>query len=354
MNRVKHQLSSFRFRSIQSQMHTMFLVLILLLATLLSIYVLMEPSWLTVGAIFLFIGLYTVFMFFTVLFVGFRVGAGMTHRLRSLSLMITHFANGDYEARAHDFSGEQDELSRVFTEMNELGEKMQTQVRSLKRLAEENSELAQMSHKTAVIEERQRFARDLHDSVSQQLFALSMMAEAAVKQLEKKPELAKKQMEDVAQAAHHAQAEMRALLLHLRPVYLAGETLVEGIEKLAEEIKVRNAIDFQMEMPAEMTLPDVVEEHIFRMVQEALSNILRHAEASVVKLRLQSQAGDLYVHISDNGKGFEMERQGEKKTSLGLQTMRERAEELGGTFAIRSLVGEGTYIDIRIPIKEVE
>src|SRR5699024_5577116 len=140
---------------------------------------------------------------------------------------------------------------------------------------------------------RQRLARDLHESVSQQLFALSMMAEAAVKQLDKKPELAKTQMEDVAKAAHHAQAEMRALLLHLRPVYLAGETLVEGIGKLADEIKVRNAIEFQKELPADLVLPDIVEEHVFRMVQEAFSNILRHAEASQVKLRVAMQADHL-------------------------------------------------------------
>lgn len=354
MNRVKHQLSGIRFRSIRTQLYTMFLVLILLIATLLTIYVLMEPNWLTVGAIFLFIGLYTLFMFFTVLFVGFRESAAMVHRLRSLSTMITHFANGDYEVKAHDYSGDNDELTRVFTDMNELGEKMQSQVKSLQRLAEENSELAQMTHKSAVIEERQRLARDLHDSVSQQLFALSMMAEAAVIQLDKNEELAKTQMADVAQAAHHAQAEMRALLLHLRPVYLSGESLIEGIEKLAEEIKERNAIHFQLELQEDITLQGVAEEHIFRIIQEAISNILRHAEATTVKLRMEERASDVFIHISDNGKGFVINQHNERKTSLGLQTMKERTKELGGTFSIRSLVDEGTYIDIRIPIKEVD
>jgi len=332
----------------------MFLVFVLLIATLLSIYVLIEPEWLSVPAIFLSVGLFVLYAFFIVIFVGFKDSIGMTHRLRSLSLIITRYAQGEYGVRAYDYSGDEDELSRIFSEMNELGEKMDNQVQSLERLADENAELAKMTHNSAVIEERQRLARDLHDSVSQQLFALSMMAEAAVKQMDTKPELAKGQIADVAAAAHHAQAEMRALLLHLRPVYLAGESLIEGIGKLTEEIAGRNEIGFQLDLPVdEVALSDAVEEHVFRIVQEALSNILRHSEATHIKLRVTNDEERLFIHIADNGKGFLLDEQIEKKTSLGLQTMKERAEEVGGSFSIRSQINEGTYIDIRVPLKGV-
>src|SRR5699024_2321113 len=133
-------------------------------------------------------------------------------------------------------------------------------------------------------------------------------------------------------------------------VYLAGESLIEGVEKLVEEIEARNAITFDLYLPASIQLTDVVEEHLFRIVQEAFSNILRHAEASNVKLRMEIQANELFMHIADNGKGFVLHKRDGRKTSLGLQTMKERTEEIGGRFAIRPQVGEGTYIDIRLPI----
>src|SRR5699024_5041966 len=141
-------------------------------------------------------------------------------------VLITQFANGNYHSRIHFDEG--DELSRIGNEMNEFGRKLETQVRSLRRMADEKTAFAQSAHKAAVIEERQRLARDLHDAVSQQLFALTMMSEAAVKQLEKKPEVAKTHIKEVAAAALKAQTEMRALLLHLRPVELSGDPLPIG------------------------------------------------------------------------------------------------------------------------------
>src|SRR5699024_12038660 len=132
----------------------------------------------------------------------------------------------------------------IFIEMNELGDVLDKQVKSLSKLAEKNASLAKQSHKSAVIEERQRLARDLHDSVSQQLFALTMLAEASIKQLDSNPQLAKEQMTDVIQSAHETQAEMRALLLHLRPVYLSGDSLTDGIRRLVKEIEERNDVSF--------------------------------------------------------------------------------------------------------------
>ena len=91
-----------------------------------------------------------------------------------------------------------------------------------------------------------------------------------------------------------------------------------------------------------------MEEHVFRIVQEALSNIIRHAEADEVKIEMLQKSTDLFVYISDDGIGFDTKVTG-KKTSYGLETMRERTEEIGGTFTIRSKEKEGTYIAIRIP-----
>src|SRR5699024_10345480 len=104
----------------------------------------------------------------------------MREKLDHLSVLIIQFTHGNYDFKL--YFNEKDEFARIWTEMNELGEKLQNQVKSLQRMADEKSELAKSAHKSAVIEERQRLARDLHDAVSQQLFALTMLSEAAIKQ----------------------------------------------------------------------------------------------------------------------------------------------------------------------------
>jgi len=282
------------------------------------------------------------------IYVGFRSSGDLKQRLDYLSVLITQFANGNYQSRVH-FDDEGDEIARIGNEMNEFGRKLETQVRSLRRMADEKADFAQSAHKAAVIEERQRLARDLHDAVSQQLFALTMMSEAAVKQLDKNPEMAKTYIQEVAAAALKAQTEMRALLLHLRPVELSGEPLPVGIHKLIKELKERSPIQFHVSIDESLELSSSAEEHVFRIVQESLSNILRHANATEVTLKFTKRNNELFVHIADDGDGFDVDVDSQRKTSYGLKTMRERSEEIGGTFSLKSIKGEGTYIDIRIP-----
>lgn len=318
-----------------------------LLAVFLSVYVLFGPEWLSPLAIFLFTGAYVVFGLIISLYTGFTASGNLKSRLDSLSVLITQFANGNYQSSV--YFEEKDEVTRIGNELNELGKKLLDQVKSLQRMADEKTELAKSAHKSAVIEERQRLARDLHDAVSQQLFALTMMSEASVKQLDTNPQMAKEQMMEVASIALQAQTEMRALLLHLRPVHLSGEPLHKGIKQLVNELQVRSAIDFQVVVEEDLILSEAIEEHVFRITQEAFSNILRHSNATVVTLSIRSRNNELFVHIRDNGKGFNVSADNDKKTSYGLKTMRERSEELGGTFKLRSNPDEGTYIDIRIP-----
>lgn len=343
-----NQVSSIRYRYIRSHFYAYVLIGLTLLSSLLLAYIIFRPDWLTVQSIILFLILYGLIAVVISVYVGFKTSGEIREKLDTLSVLITQFANGNYES--HTSFDENDEFSRIVNEMNELGNKLQNQVWSLQRMADENADLAKTAHKSAVIEERQRLARDLHDAVSQQLFALTMLSEAAVKQIETNPVLAKEQMKDVAQAANHSQAEMRALLLHLRPVHLSGDTLETGIYKLIEELKVKCHLDFNVVIHLESSLSDAIEEHIFRIIQEALSNILRHAFAEEVKLEIKQQKSEVLVFIADNGKGFETEKIGSKKASYGLKTMKERSEEVGGTFNIRSNCGEGTYLNIRIPI----
>lgn len=346
---MKKKFSSVRFLFIRSHLNGWFITTVTILAILLTVYVLFEPKWLTAGSIFLFISLQFVLGIVIALYTSFATSGGMKSKLNAISAVIKQFANGQYGSSV-DFLEENDEITRIGDELNELGVKLQDQVKSLQRMADEKSELAKSAHKSAVIEERQRLARDLHDAVSQQLFALTMMSEAALRQMEQHPEKAKEQLTEVVKAGSQTQTEMRALLLHLRPVQLSGDSLSTGIQKLVEELKQKSSIEFQLELESDLILSDTVEKHVFRIVQEALSNILRHANATLVKIEVSAKARELFVHIRDNGKGFDLEHDSGKKASYGLKTMRERTEELGGRFTIRTKLDEGTYIDIRIPL----
>jgi two-component system, NarL family, sensor histidine kinase LiaS len=244
-----------------------------------------------------------------------------------------------------------DELGRMESELNLLAEKIEKQVNSLQRLAEYNEAMQSQVHTAAIIEERQRLARDLHDAVSQQLFALSMMSAATLRLFETDLPLAKIHLQEIADMASRAQGEMRALLLHLRPVQLSEDPLHTGVENLVRDLGDKCKLKFDLSLePVELSRG--IENHLFRIIQEALSNILRHAEATRVRLAVFKKDRDLFLHISDNGRGFRPEEN--KSASYGLKTMQERCEEIGGSFTLTSKEKQGTHISIRIPLKGKE
>nr|WP_223155079.1 sensor histidine kinase [Alkalibacillus aidingensis] len=321
--------------------------LLLISLVLFFTYSVIQPEWLTIEGIFLFLGTMALVMTPVGLLVMYKKGGEFKDRLHAYSIYISTLSEGKYGAKLI-LKDHNDELDTLGTELNDLARKLKGQVKSLERLAEEKSEFAKQAHMAATIEERQRLARDLHDAVSQQLFALTMMSEATAKIIDQHPKQAKEQVEEIASMSLQAQNEMRALLLHLRPVHLSGETLEEGIQRLIEELKKRCHVEFHLDIEESIDLSQAKEEHIFRMVQEALSNILRHANASNIVLRIKEK-DNIYIYISDDGEGFDVNQQLDRGASYGLRTMKERCEEIGGTFRIKSKQGEGTYLDMRIP-----
>ncbi|WP_079480692.1 HAMP domain-containing sensor histidine kinase [Halobacillus salinus] len=346
------KLNRIRYTYIRSHFYAFSLDFFLLLALLLAVHVWFGPKWLTVEAVVFFIICFVIIGAFTSLLTGFQFSTALKHRMDRLSTMIRQLSRGEYTFRIP--IEDQEEMTGLSEELNELGGKLEYQKESLVKLADEKAELARSAHKAATIEERQRLARDLHDAVSQQLFALTMMAQATERILEKKPDKAKKQLHEITQMALQAQTEMRALLLHLRPVHLSGDSLTSGIESLVEELKQKCSLKFHLDMEDSPNLSKTAEEHVFRVLQEALSNILRHANASNVTINISSSGREVFVHIADDGNGFSLADHKDNKASYGLKTMRERCEEIGGEFSIRSREGEGTYIDIRIPMMEKE
>lgn len=202
-----------------------------------------------------------------------------------------------------------------------------------------------------VKEERQRLARELHDSVSQQLFAASMLL-SAVQEDEFSKDLTpalKKQLNTVEIIINDSQAEMRALLLHLRPINLEGKRLKTGIEQLLRELQTKVKIDLSWDV-ADLSLKSGIEDHLFRIVQELLSNTLRHAKANSLEVYLKRVDNSVLLRLVDDGVGFDPDKT--MVGSYGLTNIRERVSGMGGTCKIISFKGKGSSIEIRIPIIE--
>ena len=207
------------------------------------------------------------------------------------------------------------------------------------------------SKEELIKEERQRLARELHDSVSQQLFAATMMLSAlneGVSELDV-PEVVEKQVQMITNIINTSQSEMRALLLHLRPINLESKTLKQGIEMLLNELQTKINIELIWDVE-DVKLPSSVEDNLFRIVQELLSNTLRHAKANSLEVYLKKIDKTVLLRVVDDGKGFDMNEA--KVGSYGLNNMKERASGMGGTCKIISFKGQGTSIEIKVPLIE--
>ncbi|WP_445486585.1 sensor histidine kinase [Niallia sp. 03133] len=320
--------------------------LLLFISTQIYLYFNDNPVFTTKTSFWLFVSSLLVTLLVGLYF-ALKESRILSKQLGDVLLFVSALRRGKFAERINVSNKEA--VGHISDELNQLANYLQELVLSLQRLANEKATLAQTAHTAAVMEERQRLARDLHDVVSQQLFALNMMSSSAYRIFDTNPEQAKVQLNEIVSIAAKAQGEMRALLLHLRPIELSNDSLCDGIIKLIQELKGKTNLHFAASIDEISDLSSAVQEHLFRIVQEALSNILRHSHAKKVKMILEEKDRFASLHISDNGKGFDPTV--ERKASYGLKTMRERCDEIGGIMEIRSKIGEGTYIDIRIPIR---
>ncbi|WP_456272111.1 sensor histidine kinase [Bacillus sp. AK031] len=244
------------------------------------------------------------------------------------------------------------ELASVWEGLVKIQEQINKRTKQSQKLVNEKAEEQEKRIQEIVSQERNRLARELHDSVSQQLFAASMMMSAITetKSGESNPREAK-QLKMVEEMIHQSQLEMRALLLHLRPVALKGKTLQEGIKELLVELsnKVPMEVDWKVE---EISLDKGIEDHLFRILQESVSNTLRHSKASSLEVLLIKRDSLVILRVMDDGIGFDSEV--EKTGSYGLQNMQERALEIGGSFKIVSVPNKGTRLEVKVPMVEAE
>jgi signal transduction histidine kinase len=209
----------------------------------------------------------------------------------------------------------------------------------------ENEQLNEKSRELAAVQERTRLARELHDSVSQTIFTTSAMSEAALRQWDTKPEKAHALMEEVHNLAVTALAEMRVLLLELRPSALTQTTLKQVFEQYLTPLLRRHAFTSKLDITDVPLLPPNVQIAFYRIAQEAINNIVKHAHAEHVRIAVDMDGGDkLVMSIEDDGVGFDANEAA--GTSLGLGIMEERAREIGALTQIDSLIGRGTRIRV--------
>ena len=212
----------------------------------------------------------------------------------------------------------------------------------------ENARLFAAAQDTAALEERQRLARELHDSVSQALYGIILGTDAARTLLDQDPDRVTEPLEYVLSLAKAGLVEMRALIFELRPESLATEGLIAALEKQAALVQARHELAVHVTLcDDEPDAPLEVKEAVYRIAQEALNNTVKHAQAERVELRLEQDADEILLEVCDDGGGFDPA--GSFPGHLGLKSMRERVAHLGGMLRIESAPGEGARIRAQIP-----
>jgi signal transduction histidine kinase/ligand-binding sensor domain-containing protein len=217
-------------------------------------------------------------------------------------------------------------------------------------IAIENARLYEQAQQLAVMEERQRLARDLHDSVTQALYGMMLYSEAAAEELTlRQLDIVAEYLRELRQTAQEALAEMRLLIHELRPPVLAEEGLVPALQARLQAVEGRAGLKTEFSAEMEDRLPPQVEEGLYRIAQEALNNALKHAQASTIAVHLHhiAEEGVVILEITDDGTGFDPAAVA-GKGGLGLSAMEERAAELGGRLTVESGTEGGTRVRLEV------
>jgi signal transduction histidine kinase len=218
-------------------------------------------------------------------------------------------------------------------------------------VAMHNALLYEQAQQAAALEERHRLARDLHDSVTQSLFSMSLLAQVLPALWTAQPEEATRSLDELRRLSKEALAEMRALLFQLRPVALEEEGLVEALRRHIESLQRRDgpALTF-VATGGDERMPLPIEEGLFRIANEAVGNALKHAQARNIGVTLEIREGIAALTVRDDGRGFDPAAHQAEPGHLGLPGMRERVAQLGAHLAITSAPGTGTTVAVRMMI----
>jgi signal transduction histidine kinase len=259
-----------------------------------------------------------------------------------LFLALVGVVFGSYRLRVRNFEVRSRELEM---QVEERTSELQSEIAQRMQVEEA---LRESEKEKAVAEERSRLARELHDSVTQSLYSLTLFAEAARHMVE---EIGEENIEQhigqIGVIGQQALKEMRLLVYELQPPELEREGLVRTLRKRLEAVEGRAGVDAHLEVDEFVNLPGDVEQELYWIAQEALNNTLKHAAAGSVVVYLRESNGRVEMEIADDGVGFNPEDTPDQG-GLGLKSIHERAEQIGGSVTIRSQPGEGTSVKVNI------
>ncbi len=260
---------------------------------------------------------------------GLIMSRGLTTRLQNLTDAADAWSEGNFAVLPRDNAG--DEISVLGMRMQHMAERIQDLLRT-------NQELA-------MLQERNRIARELHDTVKQQNFATLMQLRAARNRLSADPNGALESLQEAERLVKTSQQELGLMITELRPAALDGQGLARALETYLETWSRQSNIASQFDAVGETRLARPTEQALYRVAQEALANVTRHSRATTVHVTLNTQPGITTLTIRDNGNGLDQNY----NRGLGLNTMQERMTALGGTLEISSAQGEGTTITAAVP-----
>jgi signal transduction histidine kinase len=259
-------------------------------------------------------------------------------------------AAGQFDHRIVAVTG--DEIEDLANRFNSMADSLKSLYRGLQqKVASRTEEVLQQQRRLAVLEERSRVARDLHDSVSQSLYSVTLFSEAARRHLVARNAAAAEQsLDQLIGASRQALKEMRLMVYELRPPELENRGLIGAMRQRLSSVEERAGIEALIEAPASLVLPEDLEPELYSLAQEALNNALRHGNARSVKLALQHVGEAIQLEVRDDGVGFDP---GTLQTTggMGIRGMEERAHALGGRLLVESAPGEGTLVRVQIPIR---
>lgn len=263
---------------------------------------------------------------------GFLTAKGMTRRLRQVSDVTEAWSQGDFSEFIADPTG--DEISQLADRLNHMAEQLQQFLRR--------------SQELAVSEERNRLARDLHDSAKQEALAASFHLGTALTLFERDPQGAKNHLVEADNLVDSVRGELTDLIHELRPPSMNGDNFDETINEYLIEWAHQTGIKATLNVIGSCDLSLNIKQAIYRILQEALANVARHsaAEQVMVTIQYREQRGELTIY--DDGRGFDTQGHYD---GIGLESMRERAESFGGDFSLSSMVGQGTQITVTFPIQ---
>ena len=258
--------------------------------------------------------------------------------LRDVFEVLQGVAMGDFSRRIA-VSKHEDELALIEAGINLMADDLEDREREAKE------------YERRLREERNRIARELHDSVSQLLFSAVLNSEAASALVESKPEVARARIETARTSATEAQQQMRDLLTELRLSPLL-DGLTAALDRFITMFNNRERIETSFSVEGERQVAPNIEKELFRIAQEALNNVARHSKATAAAVYLAFSPDLVWLRVEDNGVGFDPSQPKPDEAGLGLTHMRERAEGLGGRLAIESAPGKGTKVTAEVPLEE--